>query len=175
MARDKLILRWGDEFNPEKRAGQPRKLRDGRRMVHVWLTYEFFKSYVDEKTLEKMKHRRLVRWNRGTTSVLVERPRSLYYCDGVFYRMKSNRNPRHEGDAYLYEPFEGTAWTCFPKYQQKRGLPDCEIVCVAGHPVSVRIGQDAFSVTRDEWPTMESFLGLDESYKPEKYRPKRVA
>ena len=39
MARDKLILRWGDRYNPEKRCGQPKLLKDGRRMLHTWYTY----------------------------------------------------------------------------------------------------------------------------------------
>ena len=175
MARDKMILRWGTEYNPEKRAGQPKNMRDGRRLLHVWYTYEFFKSYVSDETLERLKRDRVVGGTRKNQSVLVERPRYVYYSDGMFYRPASRKNAQRSGDCYELVPLSGTIWSCYPKYQARYGLPDAEIVCIDGYPVSVRVGQDAFDVTTGSWPVMESFLGLDESYKPERYRPNKAA
>ena len=166
MARDKIILRWGDEFNKELRAGEPRNI-NGRRLVHAWYTYEFFKSYATDKIMADLVKAKVVTKRRSNKSVIFERPRYVWYSseDGMFYRLQSNRNKNREGDAYLLVPFHGTIWSCYPKYQSRYELPDAEIVCVEGKPTSVRIGDDAFEVTDDSWPTMESFLGLDESYK----------
>ena len=173
MSRDKLILRRGDEFNKEGRCGEPLK-RNGRRYLHCWFTYEHFKSYATDKIMASLVEAKVITKRRKNESVLYERVRYVYYCheDGMFYRPNSQRNAERKGQAYGLVPYHGTIYTDYPVYQAKHGLPDAEIVCVEGVPVSVRIGTDAFEVTPESWPTMESFLGLDEMYKPEKYRPK---
>ena len=173
MSRDKLILYRGDEFNPEGRCGEPLK-RGGKRYVHVWFTYEHFKSYATDKIMESLVKAKVVTKRRSNESVLYERVRYIYYCheDGRFYRPNSQRNSERKGQAYGLVPYHGTIYTDYPKYQAKHNLPDAEIVCIDGYPVSLRMDNEAFNVDADSWPMMEAFLGLDEMYKPEKYRPK---
>ena len=171
MSRDKMILRRGDEFNPEGRCGEPLK-RGGKRYVHVWFTYESFKSYATDKIMDALMAAKVVTKRRSNETVLYERVRYIYYSDGRFYRPNSQRSSDRKGDAYGLVPYDGTIYTCYPEYQARFGLPDCEIVCVDGWPVSLKIDNEEFVVDKYSWPSMEAYLGLDEQYKPERYRPK---
>ena len=174
MARDKLILRRGDEFNPEGRCGEPLN-RDGKRYLHVWYTYESFKSYATDRIMDALRKAKVVTSRRQNKSVLYERVRYVYYCDGVFYRCGSNKNAERKGSAYNLVPYDGTIYTAYPRYQARYGLPDAEIDCVEGRPVNIRIDDEDFVVSEESWPSMEAFLGLGEMYKPERYRPNRAA
>ena len=167
--RAPMRLHVGDEFNPEKRAGQPRKV-GGERYLTTWLTCGTAWRWADDDLLRQMHEAGAIRGN--TRWVLVEYQRNVYYRDGRFYQASTRKNAARQGDFAELVPCEGSIWTCRPKYQQRYGLPDAEIICIEGFPVSERVGEDAFEVTGDSWPVMEGFLGLDESYKPERYRPK---
>lgn len=174
MRHNTLILRKGDEFNPEGRCGQPLKTSLGR-LVHVWYTNEVFLSYATDKMMAALVAAKVVTRRRSNKTVLYERNRYVYYGNGLFYVPVSRKNSSRKGAAYEFEVFTGTIRSCYPKYQQKYNLPDAIIHVVAGFPIAVVVDGDEFEVTRDSWPMMESFLGLDEQYKPEKYRPRRDA
>lgn len=169
--KDPIRLYIGDEFNPEKRAGMPRKV-GGERYLTTWFTCGRSWRWASDDLLKRMKEARAI--HGSTRWVLVEFYRDVYYKDGRFYRAHTTKSATRSGDFSRLVPVDGTIYTCKPKYQKKYGLPDAEIVCIDGYPVSVRIGQDAFDVG-DSWSVMEAFLGLDECYKPEKYRPGKVA
>lgn len=175
--RDPIRLYVGDDFNPEKRAGQPRwtggRKGVGERFLTTWFTCGNGWRWADEGELDKLKGAKAIRGN--VQWVLVEYYRAVYYKDGRFYAFRTSKNAAKKGDFGQFVPVDGSIWTCKPKYQAKYGLPDAEIICMEGYPTSVRIGEDAFSVTNDSWPMVESFLGLDEMYKPEAYRPRRIA
>ena len=168
----KLIVHRSDPLLGEGRCGEPKWIGN-RRFLHCWFTYETFLSYATDKLMEKLVANKVVTKRRSNHTVLYERARYVYYEheSGMFYVPNSNKNEQRMGDAYLLVPFDGTIYSDFPMYQAKHGLVDAEIVCVAGYPVSLRIGHDAFSVSRESWPSMEGFLGLDEQWKPEKHRP----
>ena len=166
--KDPLRLRVGDKYNPEKRAGQPRKVNN-KRYLTTWFTYDSGWRWANEDLVARMKKDGEIHAN--TRYVLVEFYRDVYYRNGRFYRTKTSKSTSRSGDFAAFVPMEGAIWTCRPKYQARYSLPDAEIICSDGFPVSVRIGQDAFYVTNDSWPVMEAFLGLDEMYKPAKYRP----
>ena len=165
---DPLRLYVGDDFNPEKRAGQPRNV-GGVRYLLTWFTSGSGWRWADDDLLARMKVAKEIRGN--TKWVLVEYHKNVYYRDGVFYVSATHKNAEKRGDFAELVPAEGSIWTCRPKYQQRYGLPDAEILCMGGVPTSIRIGGDAFMVTNDSWPAMEAFLGLDEMYKPERFRP----
>ena len=147
MAKDDVIIRLNDElYNPEKRSGQPRwtggKAGKGERLLTTWYTCGIFRSYADEKLLDRLKGDRVIAKNRKY--VLVERARNVYYGGGRFYRSASRRNTERRGEYARFEPITGSVWTCRPKYQQKWGLPDAEILVSEGYPHTVRVGEDAF-------------------------------
>ena len=160
-------IRLNDPKYNKKRSGQPRwtggKTGVGRRMLTCWYTYGTFKSWADEKLVEQLKDDGEISRNRKR--VLVERAYSVYYAGGLFYKACRRRNPEKSGAYASFEPLNGTIWTCRPDYQARYGLPDASIALIDGVPVCVRIDDESFDVTNDSWPTMEAFLGLDESYK----------
>lgn len=173
--RDRIVLHRGDKYNPETRCGQPRKLPTGR-IFHTWYTTELFLSYATDEIMERLVADKVVTRRRSNRTVLYERPRSVYYGDGLFWVPSSRKNAAKVGAAFDYEPVTGTIRTeGFKQYQKRYGLPDALIYVENGFPTDVVIGEDSFHVTPESWPTMESFLGLDESYKPERYRPRRSA
>ena len=175
--KDPFRLRIGDEFNPEKRCGMPRwsggKKGVGTRYLTTWFTTGSSWKWADERLLEKLHDSRVIRGN--CKWVLVEFTRSVYYSDGRFYRCETRKSVERSGAYVEFVPIDGAIRTCKPRYQSKYGLPDAEIICIEGYPVSLRMGDEAFDVNVASWPAMESFLGLDEMYKPEGYRPKKVA
>lgn len=164
MSRDKITLRIGSEFNPEKRVGEPRKV-DGESFMHVWYTYEIFTSYATDKMMQKLVEAGEVTSRRTNRSVLYERVRYVYYKDGVFYRAASNKNERREGSCYNMFPFDGTLEPCYPKWCEAHGVPKATIRCTEGHPTSVELDGEVFEVTDESWPAMEAFLLLDGSWK----------
>jgi len=175
--RDPFRLRLGDDFNPETRCGMPRwtggKAGNGKRLLTTWFTTGTAWRWADDEVIARLKQEHAIHPN--TKYVLAEYCKNVYYANGMFYASETHKSVLRTGDFSEFVPITGTIRTCKPKYQHKYHLIDCEIVVVDGHPGSVRIEGDAFYVTDDSWPTMESFLGLDESYKPEKYRPKEVS
>lgn len=172
MARNELVLHRNDPIVGEGRCGEPRWIGE-RRFLHVWYTYGIFLSYATDKIMKELVAAKTVTRRRTNKSVLYERARTVYYehATGMFFIPASNKNAEKKGAAYELRPFHGTITTAWPEYQAKHGLVDAEIVCVEGLPVSIRIDGDAFSVTTDSWPSMEGFLGLNELWKPERYRP----
>jgi len=170
--KDPIRLHVGDKYNPEKRAGQPRKVGNDRYLT-TWYTYDSGWRWASEDLVDRMKKDGELHGN--TRYVLVEFYRNVYYKDGRFYRTNTMKSPDRSGDFAAMVPLDGWIWTCHPKYQAKYGLVDAEILCEEGFPTVIHFGEDAFKVTSDSWPAMEMFLGLDECYKPEKYRPERVA
>ena len=171
MRRNTLILKRGCEFNPEGRCGQPKKLADGRRVFHTWYTNEVFLSYATDSMMEKLVAAKIITRRRTNRTVLYERARYVYYGDGRFWVPVSRKNGNREGEAYELEPYTGTLTSLYPEYQRRYGLPDAIIHCDCGYPIAVVMDNDEFEVTRESWPVMESFLGLDEHYKPAKWWP----
>jgi len=165
-------IRLNDPKYNKKRAGQPRwtggKTGKGKRMLTCWYTYGTFKSWASEQLVQRLRDDGEIPKTRKR--VLVERAYSVYYAEGFFYKAHRCRNPERSGEYAGFEPINGTIWTCRPDYQAKYGLPDASIVLIDGLPVCVRIDDEAFNVTNDSWPTMEAFLGLDESYKRKERR-----
>lgn len=173
--RDRIVLHRGDKYNPETRCGQPRNLPTGR-IFHTWYTTELFLSYATDEIMERLVADKVVTRRRSNKTVLYERPRSVYYGDGLFWVPASRKNSAKTGPAFDYELVTGTIRTeGFKQYQKRYGLPDAIIHCMYGRPVAIVMDGEEFEVTSQTWPVMESFLGLDESYKPERYRPRRSA
>lgn len=166
-------------YNKEKKwAGKPRwsgnKTGVGTRYLTTWYTCEVFKSWVeDDALMERLREDKVIAPNR--THVLYERARPVYYSDGRFYRTESRKNEDHVGSIVAYVPINAVLYTVFPDYMRKNGLPDAQIVVRDGYPVRVVIDGDYFDVDGDSWPAIEAFLGLDEMYKPERFRPNKVA
>ena len=171
MRRNTLIVRRGTEFNPEGRCGQPKRLADGRRVFHCWFVNETFLSYATDKIMERLIAAKIITRRRSNKTVLYERARYVYYGDGRFWVPVSRKNASKAGEAYELEPYTGTLVSMYPEYQRKYNLPDAIIHCDCGWPIAVVVDNDEFAVTRDSWPVMESFLGLDEHYKPAKWWP----
>lgn len=164
-----LIIRLNEPgLNDEKRVGNPVKV-NGERYLNTWYTCGVFRSWCKPEMMERLYAAKVC--SRRRKRALYERARSVYYRDGTFYRFKSNKNERHEGDMFLLEPVDGEIWTRSPKYQSKNGLPDARIRCESGVPVGVEVDGEWFDVTPEAWPTMAAFLGLDEHYKAEKWWP----
>lgn len=174
---EKITVLRGSEFLPEGRAGDP-KTFDGLRFVHVWYTTEVFTSNCEqhgnkrgcEKLMEKLRAAKVITSRRSPKTVLYQRVRYVWYREGTFYAPDRSPNHEREGSYAELSPIDGTIWTCYPQWQSKRGIPDATIRCEGGRPVEVTVNGETFAVTDESWPTMESFLGLDESWKPARYR-----
>ena len=144
------------ERNPEKRCGGHYK-----GMLHTWYTYQI--------ALRNAKGPRGGAW-------VQEFARHVYYKDGRFYMLKTHKSIERTATRDTYatmEPISGPIWTVHPKYQARYNLPDAEIVLSDGVPVIVKVDGNEFEITPDEWPMVEGYLGLDEQYKPERFRPKK--
>lgn len=170
MRRNALILKRGDEFNPEGRCGEP-KQANGKRYFHCWFTYESFLSYATERIMDALVAAKVITRRRSNRTVLYERNRYVYYRAGRFYRTRSNKNERREGSCYELEPLTGTVVSCYPKYQARHGLPDATIQLKDGYPFELVMDGDTIPVEDGMWPSLEGWLGLDEHYKPMKYWP----
>lgn len=163
-------------YNKEKKwVGKPRwsgnKTGVGTRFLTTWFTCEVFKSWVDDQDLlGRLRNDGVIAKNR--THVLYERARPVYYSDGRFYRTDSRKHSDCKGSIVEYVPLNALLYPVFPNYMKKYGLPDAQIVVRDGFPTRVVIDGDYFDVDRESWPAIEGFLGLDEMYKPERFRPK---
>jgi len=168
-----LVFRLNDPImNPEKRTGNAIKV-NGERFLNSWYTCEVFKSWATPKMMERAYKLKLC--TRRRKKALYERARSVLYKDGRFYRLKSNKNEHREGDIFVIVPVEGEIFTRSPKYQSKFGIPSARIRCEDGYPTKVYLEDMGEWFPVDDWDTMESWLLLDESYKAERYRPRKAA
>ena len=139
--------------NPEKRCGRCDKSTE--YALHTWFTWQVALRASKKKG------------PRGGER-LEEFARYVYYKDGRFLRTKTHKRPDRgntRASYSTYEPINGTIWTVFPRFQARYGIPDATILCRDGYPVAVEIDDEAFTVTPEEWPAMEAFLGLDQYWR----------
>lgn len=142
--------------NPEAKCG--RRDKSTNYLLHTWMTYQIDLASRDRKGRELTGPR----GGRATRQFA----RYVYYDSDSkrFFGLLSNKNRDRKGPMFKYGVIDGPIWSCFPSFQERKGIPDCTIYLKDGYPVSVVVDDEVFAVDKDTWRTMESFLGFDEHW-----------